>query len=91
VISHRGAASSRAHLDEEQANRTGPWTWLSVAGALLAMAGSVVGLVDVGGVYGKETASLVNQAIAQDAVNLIVVSPAILVLAVLTRRGSLRA
>ncbi len=64
---------------------------LSVAAALLAMVGSVVGLFDADGIYGKETLPLVDQAIAQDAVNLLVVSPAIIVLAVLTRRGCPRA
>ncbi|MEZ0075895.1 hypothetical protein [Planotetraspora sp. GP83] len=67
------------------------WLRLSVLCALLAAAGNIAGLVNVGGVYGKETSAFVDQAIAQDAVNLAVVSPAIVVLAVLARRGSLRA
>ncbi|MCT9932167.1 hypothetical protein N5079_18355 [Planotetraspora sp. A-T 1434] len=67
------------------------WLRLSVLGALLAAAGNIAGLVNAGGVYGKETSAFIDQAIAQDAVNLAVVSPAIVVLAVLARRGSLRA
>jgi hypothetical protein len=71
--------------------RAAIWLWLSVAAALLAIAGSIVGLADIDGIYGKETREFINQAIAQDAVNLAVVSPAIIVLALIARRGSLPA
>jgi hypothetical protein len=68
-----------------------PWLWMSVAAALIAAAGNVVGLAGIGGVYGKETSAFVNQAIAQDTVNLAVVCPAIIILALLARRGRLGA
>src|SRR2546423_1397809 len=71
--------------------RVTPWLWMSVAAALLAAAGNVVGLADVGGFYGRETPAFVDQAVAQDAVDLAVVGPAMIVLAVLARRGRLGA
>lgn len=64
-----------------------PWLWMSVAAVLIAAAGNVVGLADIGGVYGKETSAFVNQAIAQDTVNLAVVCPAVIILALLAGRG----
>ena len=68
-----------------------PWLGMSVAAALIAAAGNIVALVDTGAVYGKETSAFVDQAIAQDTVNLAVVSPAIVILALLAARGSLGA
>lgn len=68
-----------------------PWLWMSIAAALIAAAGNVVGLTNIGGVYGKETPAFVNQAIAQDIINLTVVFPAIIILALLAHRGSLTA
>ncbi len=68
-----------------------PWLWMSVAAALIAAAGNVVGLADIGGVYGKETPAFVNQAIAQDSIDLVVVCPAIIILVLLARRGWLGA
>ncbi|MFF4128754.1 hypothetical protein ACFYYP_35035 [Microbispora rosea] len=70
---------------------SGVWLRLSVTAALLAAAGNIYALSDLEGIYGRETSAFVNQAIAQDAVDLAVVSPAIAVLAFLARRGSLRA
>ncbi|GAB3159801.1 hypothetical protein [Microbispora hainanensis] len=69
----------------------GVWLRLSVTAALLAAAGNIYALLDLEGIYGRETSAFVNQAIAQDAVNLAVVSPAIAVFAFLARRGLLRA
>ena len=66
------------------------WAALSVAAALLSMLGSTVGLLAPGSVYGKETAFLADTATAQDLVGLVIVSPLLLVLAVLAVRGSLR-
>jgi len=63
----------------------------SAAAALVAFVASVIGLVDVDGIYGRETASFVDQAIAQDTVNLVVVAPATVLLAWLAWRGSMRA
>jgi hypothetical protein len=71
--------------------RAAVWLWLSVPAALLAIAGSVVGLADVDGIYGKETREFIDQAIAQDVVNLAVVAPAVIGLALFARRGSLPA
>lgn len=68
-----------------------PWLWMSVAAAVVAAAGNVVALANVDDIYGQETPAFVNQAIAQDIINLVVVCPAIVVLALLARRGSLRA
>ena len=64
---------------------------MSIAAAVIAAAGSIVGLAAVGTIYGHETAAFVDQAIAQDIVNLAIVSPAIIVSALLARRGSLTA
>ena len=49
--------------------------WLSLSAALLAAAGSVVGLLAADAVYGKETAALADLAAAQDIVNLLLVAP----------------
>ena len=68
-----------------------PWLWMSIAAALIAAAGNVVGLAHIGGVYGKETPAFVNEAIAQDIINLTVVFPAIIILVLLAHRGSLTA
>lgn len=67
-----------------------PWLWLSLAVALLAGAGSVVGLVATSRVYGRETALLADTAVAQDVVNLALVAPAMAALAVAAARGSVR-
>jgi hypothetical protein len=66
------------------------WLWLSMLAALLAIAGSVVGLT-VGSIYARVAPVLLLQALAQDVANLAVASPALLILAVLALRGSLRA
>ena len=66
------------------------WLWLSIAAALLAIAGSVIGL-SVPSIYARLTPVFLPQAIAQDIANLALASPAILILAVLGLRGSLRA
>jgi len=67
------------------------WTGLSIAGALTAGVGSIVGLARIDRIYGAETESFIAQAIAQDLVNLVVVAPLLLVMSVLVIRGSLRA
>jgi hypothetical protein len=68
-----------------------PWLLLSVALAVLAALGSVAGLLAVDRIYGQETEVFVDQAVAQDLVNLFVVAPGIAVLALLALRGSLAA
>ena len=66
------------------------WLWLSIAAALLAMAGSLIGLsVDL--IYASLTPAFLPQALAQDIANLLIASPALLILAALALRGSLRA
>lgn len=64
------------------------WMWLSVSAAVLAFGGSVLGLLLPAAVYGRETDLLFNAALAQDVVNGVLVSPLIVVLAVMARRGS---
>ena len=64
------------------------WAWLSVAAGLLAMAGNAVGLVWIERIYGRETSVFVDQAVAQDLVDLVVVGPALVGLALAARRGS---
>jgi hypothetical protein len=66
------------------------WLWLSILAALLAAAGSVVGLT-VGRIYARLTPVFLPQALAQDVANLALASPALLILAALALRGSLRA
>lgn len=61
-----------------------PWLRLSVAAAALSVVGNLVALRDVERFYGAETESLVDQAIAQDLVNLCFVAP---VMAFLAWRG----
>ena len=71
------------------AGRLAPvWTWLSVSAGLLAFTGSALGLLQPAAVYGRETEELLNAALAQDAVNALLVSPLLVVLALLARRGS---
>jgi len=64
--------------------------WLSIAAALLAIAGSVVGLTQ-SSIYARLTPVFLPQALAQDVANLAIASPAMLILAALALRGSLRA
>jgi hypothetical protein len=72
------------------APRARVWLVLSIAAGALAMGGSVLGLARQG-VYAELTDVFRPQALAQDVVNLALVSPAMIVLAVLALRGSLRA
>lgn len=66
------------------------WLWLSIATALLAIAGSIVSLSSKS-IYAGLTSAFLPQALAQDIANLTIVSPLWLILAVLALRGSLRA
>lgn len=70
--------------------RTDLWLWLSIGAALLAIAGSIIGLA-VPGIYADLTPAFLPQALAQDIANLAIVSPAWLILAAMALRGSLRA
>ena len=67
------------------------WMGLAAAAALLAAVGSVVGLSSAANIYGQETASLADQATAQDLVNLLLVAPLVLVLGWRAHRGHLAA
>lgn len=67
------------------------WFWLSSAAALLAAAGSVVGLLAADSIYGGETTALADAAVAQDIVDLVIVAPVLAVLAWCARQGSLQA
>ena len=70
-------------------DRAGGWLWLSIAAALLAAAGSVIGLA-VGRIYAGLTPAFLPQALAQDIANLLLAAPAMVILAALALRGSLR-
>ena len=65
-------------------------SWLSLCAVLFAAAGSITGLLVPAHIYGKETAALFDSSIAQDLVNLFLVAPLTVVLAVLALRGPLR-
>lgn len=66
------------------------WLRLSIAAALLAIAGSIISL-SVKSIYAGLTPAFFPQALAQDIANLAIVSPMWIILAVLALRGSLRA
>lgn len=66
------------------------WMWIAIAAAMLAFGGSVIGVLDSQGIYGRETWSLFDAAGAQDMVNGLLVSPLVVILACLARRGSVR-
>ena len=67
-----------------------PWLLLSVLAAGLAFAASAVTLASQGP-YDDLTPAFLPQALAQDLVNLLLVSPGIAMLAALALRGSVRA
>ena len=97
--------SSNAHAEDSPGNGapkesvpahapvrlSGVWLWLSMAAAMLAAAGSVVGLSASDNIYGQETAALADAVAAQDITNLVLVAPLTVALAVLASRGSLAA
>ena len=66
------------------------WLSLSVLAALLAAAGSVIGILMPEKIYGQETSVLFNASLAQDLVNLLIVAPVMVILALRASRGSLR-
>jgi hypothetical protein len=71
-------------------DRAAGWLWLSIAAAIVAAVGSVIGLA-VERIYAGLTPAFLPQAIAQDIANLAVAAPAMIILAALALRGSLRA
>jgi hypothetical protein len=78
------------HAPKVVLDRAAGWLWLSIAAALLAVAGSIIGL-SVDRIYAGLTPPFLPQALAQDLANLALASPALLILAALALRGSLRA
>jgi hypothetical protein len=66
------------------------WLLLSLPIALLAIAGSVLGLTFENTIYGRETADWAAQAVGQDIANLLAF-PAMLVAAYFAARGSTKA
>jgi hypothetical protein len=84
----RGTTSKMEH--KAVSDRASIWLWLSIAAALLAVAGSVIALT-IDSIYAGLTPVFLPQALAQDIANLALASPALLILAVLALRGSLRA
>jgi hypothetical protein len=71
--------------------RAVPWLVASAVAAVIGLVASGIGLAAVDEIYGRETEAFVDQAIAQDLVNLTLAAPATLLLAWLAWRGSLRA
>ena len=67
------------------------WLGLSLAAAVLAAAGSTFSLLDPDRIYGRETVRFADAALAQDAVNLAIVAPLIVLLGFRARAGSVRA
>ncbi len=65
-----------------------PWLRLSLATAVLGAIGSVVALLDVQRFYGAETEPFIDQAVAQDIVNLAIVMPLMVVFTWRALRGS---
>src|SRR5664280_1596873 len=88
LMARRGATRTGEHGDVTP--RAAMWLWLSGAAALLAIVGSVIALA-VSSIYSGLTPAFLPQALAQDIANLALASPALLILAALALRGSLRA
>ncbi|WP_326968269.1 hypothetical protein [Arthrobacter sp. CG_A4] len=78
-------------VDQRRAgSRAKPWLRLSIAAAVLAFIGSIIGLT-VNGIYDSLTSAFLFQALAQDIVNAVVAAPLVVLCAVLALRGSYRA
>ena len=86
---------TRPHADQAQFTRRvghwSAWLWLTVATAGLAAIGNLAGLFATARIYGQESTGLVQQAVAQDLVSLVLVVPLLLGLAAWTAHGSPRA
>jgi hypothetical protein len=85
-----GAGSTRTTAPEPPPFRPSGWLWLSIAAAVLAAVGSVIGLAD-SRIYAGLTPAFLPQANAQDIANLALAAPAMVIIAALALRGSLRA
>ncbi|MEP6479739.1 MAG: hypothetical protein ABJB03_10130 [Rhodoglobus sp.] len=66
------------------------WAGLAIASTVLAAAGGITGLLIPGVIYGRETPTLYDSAIAQDLVSVFLLAPVTVVLAVRAMRGSLK-
>jgi hypothetical protein len=86
VMTGQGATS--AH--EAVPDRVSVWRWLSIAAAVLAVAGSVTALY-VDSIYARLMPTFLPMALAQDIANLALASPALLILAAVALRNCLRA
>lgn len=73
AVTHRGPAQ---------------WLRLSLATAALGAIGSVIALLDIQRFYGAETELFIDQAVAQDIVNLAIVMPLMVFFAWRSMRGS---
>ena len=67
------------------------WLWLAFSAALLAIVGSLVGLLATADIYGQETVALADAATAQDLVTLMMVAPLLAILGWRADRGHLGA
>lgn len=74
-------------MGDSDRNLPALWVWLSISVAVLAGVASVIALLLPEQIYGRETAALTDAAIAQDLVNLFLVVPLTLILAVRASRG----
>jgi len=82
------ATAADRHPGDVSVRLSSLWRWLSHIAAGLAALGSLAGFVFVDAVYGLETTALTDAAAAQDAVNLMVVDPLLVVLGIKASRGS---
>jgi hypothetical protein len=85
-----GAGDRREQPEQAISRQAAVWLWVSVLAAILAVAGSLIALF-VPDIYAGLTPAFLPQALAQDVANLALASPAMLILAALALRGSLRA
>jgi hypothetical protein len=67
------------------------WLRLSMYAALFSATASAAALGSIDRIYGQETPSFIDQAIAQDCVNLALVAPILIVLALQAGKGSMGA
>src|SRR3972149_9909837 len=81
---------SKARSPHQLTRGTSLWICLSIAAALIAIAGSVVGLT-ARPIYSGLTAVFLAQALATAVANLAVASPSMLILAAMALRSSIRA
>jgi hypothetical protein len=91
VPGHPRPPQSRHRTDEVTVRLPRLWWWLSSGAAGLAALGSIIGFLAADRIYGRETTVLADAAAAQDAVNLALVAPLLVILGARASRGSLPA